>query len=327
LIIHEGKLHLTWGTGDYELVAPLVNGEVQPEGIVLNPIMIGSPERHWRMMRHHEFDLCELSMSSYLMMSDQGSDVIAIPVFAHRRFRHSYIFVNKKQIQKPKDLIGKKIGLRTFQATAGVWARGILEEEYGVPLSSIEWFTQDEEDIPFEAKADMVFKRLPKDANIDKMLQDGEIQAIIYPETIPSVAKGVNGAVGRLFDNYKEVEAEYYQRTGIFPIMHTVVLTKLLAETHPWVPYSLLKAFRKSLSLCYQKTENPRRYALAWVMELLEEQKRFLGKDPWKFDFHANKDTIEKLISYSYNQGMIKKKLIAEELFATSTLDEMPYYV
>ena len=176
MIIHEGKLHLTWGTGDYEMVAPLIDGNVKPEGIVLNPITLGSPERHWRMMRHHEFDVSELSMSSYMMLADQGSDFIAIPVFAHRRFRHSYIFVNSKQIQKPADLNGKKIGLRTFQATAGIWARGILQEEYGVDLKGVQWFTQDEDDVPFEPNPGWSVTRLPAGTNIDRMLQDGELQ-------------------------------------------------------------------------------------------------------------------------------------------------------
>lgn len=321
------KVHLTWGTGDYEIVQPLVDGTVEPEGIVLNPLIQGSPERHWRMIRHEEYDLCELSLSSYLMLYDQHKDFVAIPAFPHRRFRHSFIFVNPDHIKEPKDLIGKKVGLRTFQATAGLWARGILEEEYGVPTSSIKWYTQDPEDITFKPVPSISIEKLPDGANVDLMLQNGELQGVIYPENLPSIKKGGHPKAVRLFENYKQVEIDYFQKTGIFPIMHLVVFRKSIIEQHPWVPMSMLKALRESLEICYRRMENPRRYALCFVMQALEEQKRIIGQDPWKFNFQDNKFILEKAIEYSYKQGMIKRKMNPEELFVPSTLDIKPSYL
>jgi len=321
------KVYLTWGTGDYELVSPLIDGTIQPEGIELNPLIQSSPERHWRMMRHEEYDLCELSLSSYLMMFNRGRNFIAIPAFPHRRFRHSYIFVNPDHIKEPRDLIGKKVGLRTFQATAGLYARGILEEEYGVPVSSVKWYTQDPEDIPFKPAENISIKRLPEGSNVDQMLQEGELQGVIYPETLPSIKKGGHPKVQRLFKNYKQVEIEYYQKTGIFPIMHMVVFRKEIVEKYPWVPMSMLKALRKGLEVCYQRMENPRRYAQCFVMQALEEQKEQIGKDPWKFNFKDNEFILKKAISYSYKQGLIDRLINPEELFVPSTLDKKPSYV
>jgi len=321
------KVHLTWATGDYELVSPLIDGTVQPEGIELNPLLQDSPERMWRMARHEEYDICEFSFSYYLMTFDRGRDFIAIPAWPHRRFRHSFIFVNPDYVKEPKDLIGKKVGLRTFAATAGLWARGILEEIYGVPVSSIKWYTQDPDDIPFKPADNISIERLPEGSNVDKMLQDGELQGVIYPETLPSIKKGGHPKVKRLFENYKQIEISYYQKTGIFPIMHTVIFKKEIVEKYPWVPMSMLKAFREALDVCYQRMENPRRYTLCFNMHALEEKKKLIGKDPWKFNFKDNEFVIKKAIEYSYKQGLISRLISPEELFVPSTLDELPSYI
>lgn len=322
------KVHLTWATGEYESMLPLIDGTIQPEGIELNTLLQSSPERHWRMMRHEEYDLCELSLSSYLMMIDQGRDFIAIPAFPHRRFRHSFIFVNPDYVKQPKDLIGKKVGLMTYQATAALWIRGILEEEYGVPASSIEWLTQDDEPVPFKKiPAHISIKRLSEGSNIDLMLQKGELQGAIYPEILPSMKKEKPSNIKRLFENYKETEIAYYQKTGILPIMHLVVFRNEIVRKYPWAPMSMLKALRESLQLCYKKMENPRRYNLCFNMHLLEEQKRLFGEDPWKFNFKDNEFILKKIIEYSYNQGLISKKMNPQDLFVQSTLDKKPSYI
>lgn len=321
------KLKLSWATGDYDLVSALITGEVKPEGMELMPITLASPERHWRMLRHHEFDVCELSMSSYLMSVCRGEPVIAIPVFPHRRFRHAYIFCNRDaRIQTPRDLVGKRIGLRTFQNTAGLWTRGILEDEYGVLVKSVDWFTQDEEPIEFEPPGDLRLQRVSPGRNLDEMLVCGDLDAVIYPETLPSFAGG-SPKVKRLFEDPKSEEIRYYQKTGIFPIMHTVVIRREVVDDHPWVPVSLLKAFRQALDVCYQRMKDPRRIALAWVMDLAEEQKRVLGSDPWSPGFRQNKKALETLVRYSYRQGLIDREIPPEDLFATSSLDELPRYV
>ena len=159
------------------------------------------------------------------------------------------------------------------------------------------------------------------------MLQEGELQGVIYPETLPSIKKGGHPKVQRLFENYKQVEIEYYQKTGIFPIMHIVVFRKEVVEKYPWVPMSMLKALRESLEICYKRMENPRRYAQCFVMQALEEQKEQIGKDPWKFNFKDNEFILKKAISYSYKQGLIDRLINPEELFVPSTLDKKPGYI
>lgn len=322
------KLYLSLCIGEYESMLPLIDGSIQPEGIELNPILQSSPERHWRMVRFEEYDICELSLSSYLMMLDQGRDFIAIPVFPHRRFRHSFIFVNSDCIKNPKDLIGKKVGLMTYQATAALWIRGILEDEYGVPVDSIEWFTQDEEPIAFtKFPKNISIKKLPDGSNVDAMLQKGELSAVIYPNILPSMQKRSNVRVKRLFEQYKEEEIEYYKKTGIFPIMHTVVFKKEIIKKNPWVATSMFKAFKESLKLSYKKMENPRRYNLCFHMHLLEEQKSLFGQDPWKYNFKDNEIVLEKIIDYSYKQGLIMKKMDPRELFVSNTIDKIPGYI
>lgn len=321
------RLTLSWATGDYDHVRALIDGSVKPEGIDLVPLVMRAPERHWRMLRHEEFDVCELSMSSYIMCKCQGREFIAIPVFPHRRFRHSYIFCSTKSvIDKPTDLNNKKVGLRTFQATAGVWARGILQHEFGVDLKSIQWFTQDPEDIELPPGNGFKIERIPEGSNIDTLVCTGELDAAIYPEVLPSVLKG-SPAIKRLFGDYKQVEMDYYKRNGIFPIMHTVVIKTSVVREHPWVPVSLLKAFREALRVCYERMRDPRRYPLAWVLPLVEEQWEVLGHDPWCWNLKDNRKALETLIQYELEQGLIPRRVSVDELFAESTREETPDYV
>lgn len=322
------RLQLSWATGDYDIVNGLITGEVEPEGINLLPMVMSSPERHWRMLRNKEFDVCELSMSSYLVAVCRGEPFIAIPVFPHRRFRHSYIFCNQGSgIEKPSDLVGKRVGLRTFQNTAGLWMRGILEDEYGVTLEEVAWFTQDDEPLEFRVRDGLHLSRIPSGQTVDTMLVEGFLDAAIYPQVLPSYASG-SPHVKRLFENPKAAEIGYYRKTGIFPIMHTVVISRDIVDEHPWVPRSLMKAFRQSLELSYKRMRNPRRVPLSWVMDLMEEQVAILGNDPWAPGLERNRKTLETLIRYSFRQGLIDRKIPIEKLFAESTLlDDLPKYV
>lgn len=320
------NLHLTLACGDYDLTRPLLDGTVGAQGIDLTVLTMPSPERHWRFIRHGEFDICELSMSSYLMARAAGRPFNAIPVFPHRRFRHSYIFVNADAgVREPRDLMGKAVGLRTFQTTAGLWTMGILQEHYGVDLRSVRWFTQDEEDIPFTPPPGLHLQRLPPDKSIDRMLVEGELAAVIYPEILPALARG-SAKVRRLFSDYRREEMEYFRKTGIFPIMHTVVIREAVLEQHPWVARNVHRAFQRAKELAYRRLEDPRTLALAWVMERLEEQKRLLGPDPWAYNLEDNRKNLETLIAYSHDQGLIDRLFPLEELFFPSSLDQLPAY-
>ena len=309
--------------GDYESIRALKEGSVQPDGIELTVLTdMTSDLRHWRMIRNHEFEVAELSMSNYLIATLTGLPFAAIPVFLHRRFRHGFIFLNAgKGIQKPTDLIGKKVGLRNFQATANLWIRGILEHEFKVPHKSLHWYSQDEEEIEFTPPPDLSFHRTASRKKVEEMLADGELDAVIHPDVIRPVLDG-DKRVKRLFENYKELEVEYYKRTGIFPIMHTTAIRREIVEQHPWAPLNLLKAFQKSKEVAYKRMENPRIVPLAWFRHAQEEQEGLLGKDPWVYGLgEANRKNLETLMQYSQEQGLITRKLSFEELFVSSTLE------
>jgi 4,5-dihydroxyphthalate decarboxylase len=321
------NIELTAALGDYDIHRALIQGDIKPEGIDLTVLPLRSQERHWRMYRHDEFDIAEFSMSTYLMLkSDQRKRWTAIPVFPHRRFRHSYIFINPtKSIRSVKDLEGKRIGLRTWQATMGVWVRGILQEEYGLDLRSINWFTQDPEILEVDL-TDVKIQRVPEGTDIDQMLKNGELDAVIYPDLLPSFLAG-DPNIGRLFVDYKQEEINYYRKTGIFPIMHTLVIKESVLDKFPWVAENLMQAFRRSKEDAWKRMEDPRLISLAWVRELIEEQHSILGTDPWPTGLDANRKALQKLMAYSLDQGLIKPGMKIEDLFYPSTLDENPGHI
>lgn len=311
------KLALTLACGDYEIVRPLIEGKVQADGIDFTILTkMDSATRHWRFLRDGAFDVAELSASSYLAAHDNGLPFRALPVFLHRRFRHGFMFVNTaKGIAKPKDLIGRKIGIKTLMTTAVLWMRGILEREYGVPLKSIEWFAELEDDVEVALPKDLKLTRLPPDKSVETMLAEGDLDAVLHSDLIkPFLAK--DARVARLFSSYKDEEIAYYKKTGIFPIMHVLGLKQSLAEQHPWVAVSLYKAFNEAKAMAMARMENPRIVPLAWYREAWEEQEEILGADPWEYGLSAkNRKNLETLVAYSHEQGLIKKKPAIEQLF------------
>ncbi|HLI29028.1 MAG TPA: ABC transporter substrate-binding protein [Chloroflexota bacterium] len=321
------RLTLTLACGDYDLTRGLLQGTVVPQGIDLIPLTMPSPERHWRLARGQEFDICEYSLASYLVSREGDLPYTAIPVFPHRRFRHSFVFVRAAAgIERPEDLIGKRVAVRTWQTTAGVWMRGILASEYGVPLDRVRWFAQHEEDLPLSLPPGVRVERLPADANIDTLLVEGELDAALYPEILPSLLRG-DPRVRRLWPDSRAVEQAYFRRTGIFPIMHTVVIRNRVLEAHPWVARSLLDAFTRAKQQAYAYLENPRTVALAWVRELLDEQKALLGPDPWVYGFAPNRHVLATFCQYAHAQGLTRRPIDPAELFVATTLDELPKYV
>ncbi len=314
------KLHLTFATGDYEIIRALKEGVVQPDGIELTVLTdMTSDIRHWRMLRNREFDVAELSMSNYLMARYTGLPFTAIPVFLHRRFRHGFVFLNAgKGIQKPSDLIGKKVGLRNFQATANLWIRGILEHEHGLPHRSIIWFKQDEEEVDWSPPVDLRIQRVGPGKDVEEMLLSGELDALVHPEVIKPILQKDN-RVSRLFPDYRNLEMDYYRRTGIFPIMHTTAIKQEIVEKYPWVPVNLMKAFDAAKSIAYKRMENPRIVPLAWFRYFWEEQEETLGPDPWLYGLgETNKKALETLMQYSQEQGLIGRKMGLEELFVNT---------
>jgi 4,5-dihydroxyphthalate decarboxylase len=295
----------------------LKEGAVQPEGIELTVLtdMAASP-RHWRFLRGREFDVAEVSGSSYIAARDRDLPFRAIPVFPHRRFRHGFIFVNTtKGISKPADLIGRKVGTKGFLFTAGVWMRGILEHDYGVPHKSIKWLAETDEDVDFTPPPGLDITQIPEGVSLEDMLVAGEIDALLSPDLLRPLAAG-DPRVGRLFPDYKQEEIAFYRRTGIFPIMHVVGIKQEIVERHPWVAINLYKAFQEAKALAMRRMENPRIVPLAWYRESWEEQERILGKDPWEYGLgERNARNFERLVTYSHEQGVIKRPLPLDELF------------
>jgi 4,5-dihydroxyphthalate decarboxylase len=310
------NIPLTLACGDYEIIQALKDGTVKPDGIDLTVLTkMDSTTRHWRFLRNREFDVAEVSCSSYLVARDQGHPIDAIPVFLHRRFRHGFIFINtQKGIKEPKDLIGKKIGVKQFQATAVVWMRGILEHEYGVPHRSIDWYSELDESIEFEKPADLKLTRLPNDKGVEKMLAEGELDALLHPDLIkPLVQK--DPRVGRLFPNPMQEEISYYKKTGIYPIMHLTGIRREIVEQYPWVPINLYHAFNESKKIAMKRMENPRIVPLVFYRDYWEQQEEIFGPDPWEYGLtERNTHNLRTLIGYAHEHGMIKRFLPIDEL-------------
>ncbi len=320
-------LRLSLACGAYDLLHPLIEGSARAAGIEFDVLTMASPERHGRMLRHEEFDVCELSLAAYLVARDNARAFTAIPVFPHRRFRHRYMVKRTGcGIEKPADLNGRRVGLDTLQNSAGLWMRGILQDHYGVDLRSIEWWCQEEEDVALQPAAWMKVKRVRKGGNIDQMLLDGELEAALYPEVLPSI-RGGSPKVGLLFPDPRQAEIDYFKRSGIFPIMHTVVIRNSILEKHPWVAVSVLQAFQQAKELCYARLRNPRNTALAWMPDLLREQEAVLGKDPWPYGLADNYKTLEAAVRYVFDQGMIAKKPEIEGLFFPASLQDVQHYL
>lgn len=325
------KLELTLACERYDRTDALREGRVQPEGIDLIYLPLSPQETFWRMLRHFEFDAAEMSLSALTVAKSRGEDrIIAIPVFTSREFRHSAIYINTKAgIEKPADLRGKRVGVPEYMLTAVVWARGILRSEYGVLPKDIQWLTGGqeqpgrEERIALKKPSGVSIEPVAAGRNLSEMLDAGDIDACITPLT-PSVYAKRSPRVRRLFPNFREVEREYYRKTGIFPIMHTVALKTSLYEKHPWVAQSLYKAFLASRDEAISRVHdtNALNITLPWVVAEAEESERlFANGDFWPFGVENSRKTIQQLIDYLAQDGLLEREVKVEELFAPNTFN------
>ena len=313
------NLPITLACGDYEIVRALKEGAVEPDGIDLTIVTdMDSTTRHWRFIRGREFEMAETSCSSYIVARDQGMPFTAIPVFLHRRFRHGFVYINtQKGITKPTDLIGRKIGVKSYLTTAGHWMRGILEHEYGVPHKSIEWFCELDEEVEFTPPPDLKLTRLPDDKSVEDMLVEGELDAVIHADLIDPIVNK-DPRVGRLWPDFKTEEIRYFNKTGIFPIMHVLGFQQEFVDRHPWVPINMFQAFQKSKAIAMRRMNNPRIVPLAWYREVWEEQEKLLGPDPWEYGLtDRNRHTLETIAGYSHEQGLTRRKMPLDELFVS----------
>jgi len=325
------KIRLTLACWDYDRTRALQDGRVEVEGVDLTYLPLRVEETFWRMLRYGEFDAAEMSTGSFLMARDKGSPrLIGIPVFPSKTFRHSCIYINTDSgIQKPADMAGKRVGVPEYQITMATWARGILQHEYGVAPEKMKWFTGGEEHPGRQDKVrhnlppNIDIQAIPADKTLSGMLERGEIDAMISAH-MPSPFVRRYPKVRRLIPNFREVEQEYFQRTKIFPIMHTIVIREEVYEKQPWIAQSLFKAFDESKRLCKEAMYefSALKYMLAWSIDEMEKEREILGDDAWAYGLEPNRHALETLIQYTYEQGLISKRFEVESLFAKSTLEE-----
>ena len=325
------NLKLSLACWNYDRTRALMDGSVRPEGIDLVCLDLPVEETFFRMLRHGEFDVAEMSLSSYVVsMFRAPAPFIAIPVFPSRFFRHSCIYVNAQAgIHEPRDLVGKRVGTPEYQMTAPVWIRGTLAEHYGVPVDSVTYRTGGLEErgrsekIALELSGDISVEPIAGMQTLSAMLASGEIDALHTARMPSSFATG-DGRVVRLFQNYEQVEAEYFRETGIFPIMHTVVIRRERYERNRWIAQSLFKAFAEAKQRAYDDfaVTAALKTMLPWLTAHVDKTRALMGADYWPYGLEPNRKTLSTFLRYHHAQGLSKRLLAPEDLFAPETLGE-----
>ena len=308
------KLELTLACGRYDRTQPLIDGRVQPEGVDLTFLPLRPGETFWRMLNYGEFDVSEMSLSSYTILRSEGDTrFTAIPVFPSRVFRHSAIYVRAdSDIEKPEDLKGKRVGVGDYQMTAAVWVRGLLTHEYGVTPEDIAWVTG--KPIRSIKPPDGIrLENIPAGTTLETMLERGEIDALISV-MIPS---GLGKTVRRLFRDARKVETAYYDKTRIFPIMHTLVLKTSLYQDNPWLAASFYRAFCEARDLAYQQMydTDALTVGLPWVIDHVEATRGVFGTQIWDYSIEGSLPTLNALLAYLDEQRLSRRRMSVEELF------------
>ena len=324
------KLRLTFACWNYDRTRALLEERVPIDGIELTYLNLVVEETFFRMLRHREFDAAEMSLSSYTLSQFRDNPpFIAIPVFPSRYFRHSCIYVNANSgIHEPKDLIGKRIGNPEYQMTAPVWIRGIMSDEFGVPVTSATYFQGGEEQpgrpekLALNLPPEIRVQSIPPDKTLSQMIETGDIDAL-YTARAPSTFNNETEKVRRLFENYQAAEREYFQKTKIFPIMHVVVIRRDVYEKNPWVAQSLCKAFTLAQREAYQDLRETAalKVMLPWLVWHTEETEKIMGHDFWPYGLEANSHNLSTFLRYSFEQGLSKRQLTPKELFAPESLE------
>jgi len=323
------KLQLSVALGDYDRTRALLDGNVQIDGV--DPVyMTLSPEEiFFRAFRNKEFDISEMSFSSYLVKASQGqNDYVAIPVFLSRAFRHTSIYVRTDLIKRPEDLKGKRIGIPEYQLTAIVWARALLEDDYGIAPSSVTWVRGGIEEpgrpekIKLQLPEGIRLENAPEGKTISQMLSDGELDGFIAPRP-PAGAASRNPNVGWLFPDPTATAKDYFKRTGIFPIMHVVGIRKPLLEQHPWLANAAYKAFEqaKARALKQLADTSATKVTLPFVEEQLKAAKSLMGEDYWSYGVSPNRKTLEAFVRHHHGQGLSHRLMSVDEIFYPSTYE------
>ena len=323
------KLPLSIAIGDYDRVRPLMDGSVAIDGV--DPVFMNlEPEEiFFRAFRNQEFDVCELSLSSFAVKQAAGDNpYVGVPVFPSRMFRHTAFYVRADAgIATLADLKGKRVGLPEYQLTACVWAR-ILMAETGVAPADVHWIRGGigelgrKEKIALDLPGDVRLDDAPADRTLSQMLDAGELDAIVGPRAPTAFLRGEPHVRWLFADPVAEATA-YYQRTRIFPIMHVLGVRRTLAEAHPWLPFALLKAFTaaKDRALGALRETAAQRVSLPFLEERTRAASALIGPDFWSYGLAANRHVLEVFLEHHHAQGLSRRRLIPEELFHPATLE------
>lgn len=323
------KLDVSLACGGYLRTKGLWDGSVVPNGVRLSYVKLTPPEIFWRMLRFEEFDVSEMSLSAFLqsVSRDEGR-FVGVPVFPARMFRHAAIFINADSgIEEPEDLRGRRIGLPEYHMTAAMFVRGMLADEHEVQATEIQWVQGGQEE---PGRVERVSLGLPPDIALDvetdrslnEMLLAGDIDALITPFA-PSGFRNGSGRIRRLFSDPIRIERDYHRRTGIFPIMHIVVLRKAVADRHPWLVESIYDAFEAAKQQHYADLRmfGEPLMSFPWFDLHLEEVLRDFGEDFWPYGVEPNRHVLELAARYSFEQAISARVVGVEELFPESCLD------
>ena len=313
---------ITIGMRDYDHTRALANGKVKVDGVDLKFVNITPPSQIFlRMLHDEEFDASEMSLSNYMIALGKGDRrFVAIPVFPSRVFRHSYIWINTKAgIAEPADLKGKNVGIADYSMTALLFVRGFLQHEYGVAPEDLHWYRRRSEHVSIETPPNVRIDNIAKDQTLDSLLEEGKLDAVAVTSPPRPFLQG-SPVVKRLFSDARSVEAEYYRRTGIFPIMHMVVIRRAIYEQDPSLAVRLTQGFQSAKKLAFEDYDEGLS-SLPWVNLDLEYARAVLGQDVYPDGVKSNLPTLEAAALYSYEQGLTKTKFAVDELFAKETLD------
>ena len=316
------NIQLSLALNNYDHVRDLMSGEIRPQGIDLLPLELPIEEIFYRFTRFREWQASEMSFGKVVsLMSEERPEIVAIPVFVSRVFRHSALYVPQgSPIRKPKDLEGRRVGIPEWAQTAGIFVRGMLVDEYGVDLAQVEWH---QAGVREPGRVEKVELNLPKGVRIarhpDKtlvgMLAAGELDCVMSAREVPAP---------RLFRDFRSAEAEYWKKTRIFPIMHVVVLKRDVYEANRWIAMNLYKAFdeAKNRSLARVREFGLSHLPLPWVPDHTRQWIEVSGEDFWPYGVEPNRPTLEAFFRYSYEQGVAKKHLRMEDVFAPETREQ-----
>ncbi len=300
------------GIADHDLNTGILNGTVKVEGFELEIASGTDDGAIHQLLRDGKIDACEYSFGTLMGERSRGVPYISIPAFPNRKFRLSYIFVNTAaKIEGPKDLEGKRVGILAWQNTAGVWARGALQHYYGVDLTKIRWCCGAPN--PPSLPPGITIEPIPP-RQLDPLLVAGELDAVIQADVMPSIRKK-DPSVRRLFVDYKSEEQRYFKETGIFPISHMITMPQDFVEKYPEAPVALLKAFRQSRDVAFERIEEQQVISISWASAQLDEQRALMGERYWAYNVEDNRKPLEAMAQFAQDQGITKDRFPVDKLF------------